>query len=84
LASGEVLASCYGASVGDRQLLGDTPGQRTRKLVRPVREVPKRNEALADVGGVNVHAGAAIPAAIANVVRGCVATSPARRSRMSA
>ncbi|NVB41167.1 hypothetical protein G6O69_25230 [Pseudenhygromyxa sp. WMMC2535] len=32
-----VLASCYGASVGDRQLLGDAPGQPTRKLVRPVR-----------------------------------------------
>jgi hypothetical protein len=27
------LASCYGASVSDRQLLGADPGQRTRKLV---------------------------------------------------
>jgi hypothetical protein len=54
------LASCYGASVSDRQLLGDEPGQRTRKLVHPVREVGSPDEALADVGGVNVHAGAAI------------------------
>ena len=55
-----VLASCYGASVGDRQLLGADPGQRTRKIVHPVRELPPPNEALADVGGVNIHAGAAI------------------------
>jgi hypothetical protein len=55
------LASCYGASVADRQLLGDAPGQQTRKLVHPVREVAKPNEALAEVGGVNVHAGAAVP-----------------------
>jgi hypothetical protein len=54
------LASCYGASVSDRQLLGDEPGQRTRKLVHPVREVGSPDEALADVGGVNVHASPAI------------------------
>jgi hypothetical protein len=54
-----VLASCYGASVGDRQLLGAVPGERTRKLVHPVREVASPDEALADVGGVNVHLGAA-------------------------
>jgi hypothetical protein len=36
------LAACYGASVSDRQLLGDTPGQRTRKLVHPVCEAPAR------------------------------------------
>ncbi|MCA9528642.1 MAG: transposase, partial [Myxococcales bacterium] len=32
-----VLASCYGASAGDVQLLGAAPGQRTAKLVRLVR-----------------------------------------------
>jgi hypothetical protein len=54
------LAACYGASAGDRQLLGAEPGQRTRKLVHPVRELASPDEALADVGGVNVHAGPAI------------------------
>jgi hypothetical protein len=56
-----VLASCYEASTADRQLLGDAPGQQTRKLAHAVREVAKRNDALAEVGGVNVHAGAAVP-----------------------
>lgn len=54
------LAACYGASVHDHQLLGTAPGQRTRKLVHPVCEAPAPGEALADVGGVNVHAGPAI------------------------
>jgi len=54
------LASLYDASASDRQLLGEAPGQTTRKLVRAVREVLPPGEALADVGGVNVHAGAAI------------------------
>ena len=58
-----VLASCYGASAADQQLLGDAPGQQTRKLAHAVREVaqPKLGDALAEVGGVNVHAGAAVP-----------------------
>jgi hypothetical protein len=56
-----VLASCYGASTADRQLLGVAPGQQTRKLAHAVREVAKPNVALAEVGGVNVHAGAAVP-----------------------
>ena len=30
------LASCYGAAVGDRQLLGTNPGRRTQKLSDPV------------------------------------------------
>ena len=57
-----VLASCYGASAGDVQLLGAAPGQRTAKLVRLVRAVsPSATQAdpgraLAEVGGVNVHA----------------------------
>lgn len=51
-----VLASCYAASAGDVQLLGAAPGQKTSKLVRPVRLVPSPSEALAEVGGVNVHA----------------------------
>jgi hypothetical protein len=54
------LASLYDASAADRQLLGEAPGQATRKLVRAVRELVPPGEALADVGGVNVHAGAAI------------------------
>jgi hypothetical protein len=56
-----VLASCYGASAADRQLLGDAPGQQTRRFAHPVRQVARPNEALAEVGGVNVHAGAAVP-----------------------
>jgi hypothetical protein len=51
-----VLASCYGASAADVQLLGASPGQKTHKLVHPVRVVPSPTEALAEVGGVNVHA----------------------------
>jgi hypothetical protein len=55
-----VLASLYDASAADRQILGEAAGQATRKLVRAAAEVLPPNEALADVGGVNVHAGAAI------------------------
>jgi hypothetical protein len=51
-----VLASCYGASAADVQLLGAAPGQKTQKLVHPGRVVPSPAEALAEVGGVNVHA----------------------------
>jgi hypothetical protein len=51
-----VLASCYAASAGDVQLLGAAPGAKTAKLVHPVRIVPSPTEALAEVGGVNVHA----------------------------
>jgi hypothetical protein len=54
------LASCYDASVSDRQLLGPSPGQQTRKLVHPLRELRSPDEALAEVGGVNVHVGPAI------------------------
>ena len=56
------LASCYGASLSDRQLLGASPGAQTRKLVHPVRELRSPDEALAEVGGVNVHVGSAIDA----------------------
>jgi len=51
-----VLASCYAASAADLQLLGDTPGQRTLKLVQAVRAVRPVEHALAEVGGVNIHA----------------------------
>lgn len=54
------LASCYSASVSDRQLLGAAPGEQTRKLVHPVRELSSPDEALAEVGGVNVHVGPVI------------------------
>lgn len=50
------LASCYGASAADVQLLGAAAGSRTDKLVRPVRLVPSPSAPLAEVGGVNVHA----------------------------
>ena len=50
------LASCYAASAADVQLLGDVPGQRTSKLVRPVRLISSPTEPVAEVGGVNVHA----------------------------
>lgn len=53
---GPALASCYAASAADVQLLGSAPGQRTSKLVRPLRIVPSPTEPLAEVGGVNVHA----------------------------
>jgi len=47
-----VLASCYGASAADVQLLGAAAGSRTDKLVRPVRLVPSPSAPLAEVGGV--------------------------------
>ena len=51
------LASCYAASVSDRQLLGASPGQRTRKFGASTDEARRAGEALADVGGINIHAG---------------------------
>lgn len=51
-----VLASCYAASAADVQLLGAAPGQRTDKLARPVRLAASPRNALAEHGGVNVHA----------------------------
>ncbi len=55
-----VLASCYAASAADLQLLGDAAGQRTLKLVQPVRAVRPEARALAEYGGVNVHAEVAV------------------------
>ena len=51
-----VLASCYGASAGDVQLLGEKPGERVDRLTSPVLLTPTISDALAEVGGVNVHA----------------------------
>ena len=52
-----VLASCYGASAADVQLLGPAAGRKTAKLVRPLRLVQGRGPgAVAEVGGVNIHA----------------------------
>jgi len=51
-----VLASCYAASAADSQLLGDTAGQPTLKLVQAVRAVRPVERALAEVGGVNIRA----------------------------
>ncbi len=48
------------ASLSDRQLLGSSPGAQTLELVHPVRERRSPDEALAEVGGVNVHVGSAI------------------------
>ena len=57
-----VLASCYAASAADIQLLGESAGQRTLKLVQAVREVRPAQRALAEFGGVNIHAEVAIDA----------------------
>ena len=80
------LASCYGASLSDRQLLGTEPGERTRKLVHPVRELSSADEGLAEVGGVNVHVGAAVGARDRPIAqgRGCAATWPDPPSPRSA
>jgi hypothetical protein len=55
-----VLAQCYGASASDVQLLGDEPGRRTQKAFGPVRVKAPRAAAVAEVGGINVHASAAV------------------------
>jgi len=56
-----VLASCYGASAADLQLLGAAAGRKTAKLVRPLRVVQGRgSSAVAEVGGVNIHAAVAV------------------------
>ena len=55
-----VLASCYGASASDVQLLGAQPGQRTAELTGPVGVASKPHALAVEVGGVNVHAGPAI------------------------
>ncbi len=47
-----VLASCYGASAADVQLLGPGAGRKTEKLVRPLRLVTTAGGgAVAEVGG---------------------------------
>ena len=46
----------YAASAGDVQLLGENAGQKMLKLVQPVRAVRSEARALAEYGGVNVHA----------------------------
>jgi len=51
-----VLASCYGASAADVSLLGEDAGQRAAKLTGPVRVALEPTGAVAEVGGVNVHA----------------------------
>ena len=43
-----VLASCYAASAADVQLLGESAGQRTLKLVQLVRAVRDESRALAE------------------------------------
>jgi len=63
LAEQPVLASCYGASASDRQLLSDAAGHRTDKLTRPVVATPPPNGPVAEVGGVDIHAKVAIEAA---------------------
>lgn len=56
-----VLASCFAASAADIQLLGDNAGQKTLKLVQPVRAVRSETRALAEFGSVNVHAEVSLP-----------------------
>ena len=56
-----VLASCYGASAADVQRLGPAAGRLAAKLVRPLRLVRGTGPgALAEVGGVNIHAAVAV------------------------
>jgi len=56
-----VLASCYGAVAADIQILGAEPGRRTQKLFGPVRyPEPTAERPVAEVGGVNIHAGTAV------------------------
>ena len=55
-----VLASCYAASAADVQLVGDTAGQRTLEVVQAVRTVRPEARALAQYGGVNLHAEVAV------------------------
>ena len=56
-----VLASCYAASANDLQLLGKAPGNKTTKLVGPtLARSPSPNDAVAEVGGVNIHAKVAV------------------------
>ncbi|MFT5354207.1 MAG: hypothetical protein ACI9KE_001410 [Polyangiales bacterium] len=56
-----VLASCCGASAADVQLLGSGAGRKTAKLVCPLRLVQGSGSvALAEVGGVNIHAAVAV------------------------
>ncbi|MFT5359049.1 MAG: hypothetical protein ACI9KE_006292 [Polyangiales bacterium] len=56
-----VLASYYGASAADVQLLGPAAGRLAAKLVRPFRLVQGTGvTALAEVGGVNIHAAVAV------------------------
>jgi len=54
------LASCYGASAGDLQLLGEEPGQRTQKAFGPVAVQVASTAQVAEVGGVNVYVGPAV------------------------
>ena len=71
-----VLASCYAASAGDVQLLGENAGQQTLKLVRAVRSEAR---ALAEFGGVNVHAEVAIDGRAARAASRPQPTASSRR-----
>ena len=56
-----VLASCYGATAGDLQVLGADPGQRTQKVFGPGRHrEPDSGVPVAEVGGINIHAATAV------------------------
>ncbi len=87
------LASCYAASAADVQLLGEAPGQRTSKLVRPLRVVPSPTAPVAEVGEDDEHAGGARSQCACEATRsmagtacgssGFAATWLGRRSRRS-
>ena len=79
-----VLASCYGASAADVSLLGKDAGQCTAKLTGPVRVALEPTGAVAEVGGVNVHANCASRAGMDLALSVCAASSRARRWPSSA
>jgi hypothetical protein len=61
MAEQPVLASCYGASAGDMQLLGLEPGRRIRRAIGAAPSpVTAPSASVAEAGGVNIHAGRAI------------------------
>ena len=57
-----VLAVCMDAAAQDVSLFGERAGERTKKLVQAVRAAEGRlaSPFVAEVGGVNIHAGVAV------------------------
>ena len=77
------LASCYGAAIGDRQLLGADPGQRTQKLRESVAETTQKTRHSPTLAGSISTRGRPSTVVIVDGSSGYVATSRGRRSRRS-